>query len=265
MVQSAAQIGTGKSVTVSYRGELVLDASLPYGLVLKSWDVMEEGPTDFPHVKGADSMRRRVEGIQLAILLAVKRPPGSWATARLAWQWIADPFSQGRALVWTDARSSPVLMPYELTESDCGEVATWSTRIESHWAPRVDIAVRRVLSAAHARTDPADRLVDAVIAWENLFGTSQGETRLRITSAMTWLLEPSKAARPALQRPLKQLYDDRSKIVHGAKFDDRAMVQHGNEALVFALRSLEKLFRDRPDVLGLVDGAARSLHLILDA
>jgi hypothetical protein len=129
----------------------------------------------------------------------------------------------------------------------------------------MDISVRRVLSAAHSRTVATDRLVDAVIAWENLFGTSEGEPRLRVTAAMAWLLGSDSSSRHELQVTLKSLYDDRSKIVHGAKFDERAMSTRGGEALEFALRSLEALFRDRPDLLVLRDGAARSLALILDA
>ncbi|MDP8931854.1 MAG: HEPN domain-containing protein [Actinomycetota bacterium] len=255
----------GKSVTVSYGGELVLDSTLPYGLVVKSWKAMEKGFPDFPPVKGAGSLRRRLEGVQLAVLLAVERVAGSWATARPAWQWVADPLSQGRGLSWNDTRTPPGFMPYELTENDCHHIGEWTARIDRHWEPHVDIAVRRVLSAVHARTDPSDRLVDAVIAWENLFGTSEGEPRFRITSSMAWLLGADGASRVSLQDQLKRLYDARSKIVHGAKFEDQAMVERGNEGLVLALRSLEVLIRDRPDVLALADGAARSLRLILDA
>ena len=248
---------------MSYSGELVLETTVPFGLTVRPWDDMERGFPDFPHVSGADALRRRIEGVQLAVFLAAKRPPGSWATARLAWQWLADPLSQGRAIGWTDTRSSPGFMPHELTPNDCKEVAAWAQRIEANWTPHVDIAVRRTLSAAHARTDAADRLVDAVIAWENLFGTSEGEPRLRISAAMAWLLEESEGARRSRQDEIKRLYDDRSKIVHGARFNERAIGERANEALSLARQCLQLLFRDRPDLLELPDGAARSLRLIL--
>ena len=257
----------GKSVTVSYAGELVLETTLPYSLVIKSWDRMEKGIAgiaDFPSVKGAGTLHRRIDGVQLAALLAVDRPPGSWATARLAWQWVSDPLSPGGAIGWSNPSSLPAFMPYELSADDCQNFVEWAGRIEAHWAPHTDIAIRRILSAAHARTDPVDRLLDAVIAWENLFGTSEGEPRLRISSAMAWLLEADGAKRLILQDQLKRLYDDRSKIVHGAQFDSDAMGQRANDALLYAIRSLKALLRDRPDILGLSDGAARSLRLILD-
>lgn len=253
----------GRSVTVSYAGELVLETTVPFGVTTRPWDDMERGFPDFPHVSGAEALRRRIEGVQLAVFLTVERPPGSWATARLAWQWLADPLSQGRALGWADTRSSPGFMPYELSSEDCDAVASWAQWIDDGWTPRVDIAIRRTLSAAHARTDPADRLVDAVIAWENLFGTSEGEPRLRISAAMAWLLEAEEDERRSRQDQIKRLYDDRSKIVHGAQFDDQVIGERANDALSLARQSLQVLFRARPDLLELPDGAARSIRLIL--
>lgn len=253
----------GKSVTVSYGGEVVLETTLPYELVVRSWSSMTGPLHDFPTMTGAHAMRRAVEGIALAVLLSIERPAGSWATARLAWQWVADPLSQGRAIAWNDTPGQPAFMPYELSAGDCVDVAAWTTRLESGWKPQIDIAVRRVLSAAHVRTDAADRLVDAVIAWENLFGTSEGEPRLRVSSAMAWLLESDPEDRASRYEQIKRLYDDRSKIVHGAKFDERALGERANEALMLARTALQILFRDRVDILDLRDGAARSLRLIL--
>ena len=154
-------------------------------------------------------------------------------------------------------------MPTELSSGECEAVEFWCELVEAHWSPRVDIAVRRVLSAAHARADPADRLVDSVIAWENLFGTSEGEPRLRISAAMAWLLARSGVERQDLQREVKQLYDDRSKIVHGASFNEVAIAEKASRALELARRSLRVLLQERPELLGLPDGAARSLSLIL--
>lgn len=109
----------------------------------------------------------------------------------------------------------------------------------------------------------ADRLVDAVIAWENLFGTSQGEPRLRISAALAWLLAEDSGARETLQSQAKSLYNSRSMIVHGGKPDESELAEPANAALTIARDALRVLFRDRPDVLALPDGAARSQRLIL--
>jgi Apea-like HEPN len=255
----------GKSVTVSYAGEVVLDAHVPYQLVIRPCADLERNEHGWPPMPGAAHILRQVDALRLAVLLSVDRPPGSWVTARLAWQWHADPLSPGRSIGWSDVRSAPGFMPYHLSAEDCQQVAAWGSRIDAHWKPQIDIAVRRVLSAAHARTDPADRLVDSVIAWENLFGTSEGEPRLRVSAAMAWLLEPDAGSRLARQDQLKRLYDDRSKIVHGAPFDERRLGERANEALAVARSTLGLLFRDRPDLLGLRDGAERSLRLLLGA
>ena len=257
----------GKNVTVSYAGEVVLDTALPFALTVHEWQVGDEFPdARFPEqLEGAKALRRRSEGLQLAVLLAVERPPGRWATARFAWHWIADPTAQGRSIGWADPKSSPAFMPTELSAEECEGLRGWCNLIERHWVSTVDIAVRRVLSAAQTRSDPSDRLVDSVIAWENLFGTTEGEPRLRISSAMAWLLADSAPDRIDLQLEIKQLYDDRSKIVHGGTFNETAISEKANRALELALSSLRELFSGRSDVLALHDGSARSLKLILDS
>ncbi|MGH9187219.1 MAG: hypothetical protein ACRD0U_15610 [Acidimicrobiales bacterium] len=257
----------GRSVTVSYAGEVVLDTALPFALTVHEWRTGDEFPDcpSFEQLGGSQALRRRSEGLQLAVLLAVERPAGQWATARFTWHWIADPTAHGRSMGWADPRSSPGFMPTELSEEECQALRDWCELIEANWSSTVDIAVRRVLSAAQGRTDPSDRLVDSVIAWENLFGTSEGEPRLRISSAMAWLLADTAAGRADLQREIKQLYDDRSKIVHGGSFNETAIAEKANRALDLALSSLRALIGSRTDVLSSPDGSARSLKLILDS
>ena len=256
----------GRSVTVSYGGEVVLATSLPFALKVVVWepgDGLSNWPT-FGKLGGAEVLRRRSEGVQLGVLLAIDRPAGQWATARSSWNWIADPMSQGRSIGWNDPRASPGFMPTELSESECVALEQWCSLIESRWSTGIDIAVRRILSAAQVRNDPVDRLVDSVIAWENLFGTSEGEPRLRISAAMAWLIADTAAGREELQKEIRELYDDRSKIVHGAAFNEVAVAEKANRALDLARSSLRELFQNRPDVLSLQDGSARSLKLILD-
>lgn len=251
----------GKHVTVSYGGELVLEMELPFAVLARSEDQVDTG--QWPKLPGADDLRHRLEAVQLGALRAVARPLGSLVIARPAWTWVADPLGHGRNIGWWDTRSAPAFMPYELQPDDCAELERWCERIDTHRSAAINIAIRRVISAAHERTEPADRLVDAVIAWENLFGTSEGEPRLRITAAMAWLLEDQAPARVALQGSLKTLYDARSKIVHGGVVKDQLIAEQANDALGYALKALAALLRDRPDVLRLPDGAARSLRLIL--
>jgi Apea-like HEPN len=166
---------------------------------------------------------------------------------------------------WRDPRSAPPFLPYALSSEDAEAIGAYCAWIGERRQRSIDIAIRRAISAAHSRSSVADRLVDAVIAWENLFGTSEGEPRLRISAAMAWLLEADAQRRTQLQGRLKRLYDRRSAIVHGSADSDADIALDANAALGYAVAALAALFRERPEVLRLSDGAARSHHLILQS
>jgi hypothetical protein len=165
---------------------------------------------------------------------------------------------------WWDPKSNPGFIPYELSVDESAGLQEWASLIDKAAHPSIRVAVRGCLSAAHARADPADRLVDAVIVWENLFGTSEGEPRLRISAAMAWLLGQDGKDRRRLQLELKKLYDARSKVVHGGDVSPEELGTSALSALSYAVQILKSLFRERPEVLGLGDGASRSLAVLLD-
>ena len=225
----------GKQVTVSYAGEMVLETELPYAIRIDAVpDWASPAIPSWRPMQGYDTLRRRLEGVQLAAMLSTDREPGSWVTARLAWSWTGNPLGHGGNTGWGDPRGPIGFMPAVLSVEECADFEEWATRVDASWTGRIDIAVRRLLNAANARTDMADRLVDSVIVWENLFGTSQGEPRLRISAALAWLLEGDSAAREELQIQLKTLYDYRSKIVHGSNYDESTLGERANEALTYA-------------------------------
>lgn len=143
----------GNQATVSYAGEMVLESEIPYAVVIGGdEDLTADIPPKWPNIRGTDALRRRIEAVQLAVILATERPLGSWVTARLAWTWVGDPFGHGSNLGWSDPRSQPGFMPYALSSDECSAVAEWAGLIDAHWTPRIDIAVRRFLSAANSRT-----------------------------------------------------------------------------------------------------------------
>jgi hypothetical protein len=114
----------------------------------------------------------------------------------------------------------------------------------------VDIAVRRILEAVSERVNPIDGFVDAVIAWENLFGSTEGELTFRISAAMASLLESTPERRIERQKQLKKLYGERSRIVHGGsepKVSEALRMR--NEALSAILACLRRLYVDFPNLL----------------
>lgn len=253
----------GNQVTVSYGGELVLETTVEYALTVEPI-ADEPAPRRWPHKSRLSDLLRQTQTVQLGALLAVPRPSSQPVIARPAWTWIEDLLAFGSSISWSDTRSAPGFVPYSLRTEECQEISRFCRLIDRHRPASSDIAIRRVISAAQSRAEPADRLVDSAIAWENLFGTSEGEPRLRISAALAWLLADDAASRAALQLEAKAIYDARSKIVHGASFSDEELPELANRAFGLALDSLRTLFAERQDVLRLAGGAQRSLSLILD-
>ena len=102
---------------------------------------------------------------------------------------------------------------------------------------RLDIALTRMVRVASEDRRPADALIDAVIAWENMLG-SKSETTFKVSAALSWLLEPEDLeARRTLNARAKKIYNLRSRIVHGEVDDDMAeAAKFSKEALTLAVR-----------------------------
>lgn len=125
------------------------------------------------------------------------------------------------------------------------------------------LAISRVVRATGERRDAVDVLIDSVIAWENLFGTKDGEPTLRVTASLALLLEPDPAKRRAFRTELGKIYELRSKAVHGTSLPKQAEMPLCFRALDVAILAIRALIKERPDILAESDGGARSLRLIL--
>lgn len=67
---------------------------------------------------------------------------------------------------------------------------------------------------------------------------------------------------PRTERPAREARHQRWRV-HGGKPNESAVAEQANNALTHTRDALRALFRDRPDVLALPGGAARSLRLIM--
>lgn len=102
-----------------------------------------------------------------------------------------------------------------LTANDAEHIGEWDGLLEE-FPQGMRIGCQRLLAAVNERSSPFDGFIDAVIAWENLFGTNQ-ETTFRVCAAIAWLLEPMDAGlRTSLFKEASDLYGARSNLVHGA-------------------------------------------------
>lgn len=206
-------------------------------------------------------LRTKIDLLRLAILLS--SDDDTLISPVLEYAFVNIPISSG-----TSYTMNPFRWPFSSRNSftidadTVSRIEQWSRQIEQ-LPPSLSLGMRRLLSAATNRIDPLDSLVDAVIAWENLFGTDSGETSFRVCGALAHVLEPKDAAkRKDLFREAKQLYNVRSRLVHGSKepHQDEAE-RYADRAIQLAVQSYRAVFL-RTDLLNAPNSSARS-ELIL--
>lgn len=137
---------------------------------------------------------------------------------------------------WVHAESRPVA-PIVLSVSELERVAEIVEEL-GEVTPRLDIALSRIIRVASERRDPADALVDAVIAWENMLGSTT-ETTFKVCASLSWLLEPrDEERRRQIHSRAKKIYGLRSRLVHGAEHPDfQDSYKSAQDALALAIRA----------------------------
>lgn len=165
------------------------------------------------------------------------------------WTLLFDPLSWGLDLNWKNSFITP-LYPYSVTPKDVESIQSWSKIITSANNEKLKTAIFRILSAINERTNPVDGFIDSMIALESLFGGNT-ELNLRISSSIARLLGNSLDERKLLQGRVKELYDDRGRIVHGSdkKFNSQEIFQKRDECIKITLDCLRKIYKFRQDLI----------------
>lgn len=147
-----------------------------------------------------------------------------------------------------------------LSSEEISGLVCWAGRVATVDLSHVSIAVDRLLRALWEPEWP-DSLIDAVIAWENLVGTTT-ETAFRVTAALARLCDDEPTTRLTTRKKLAAVYDARSRLVHGDA--PRGPINgHRDQAIVIALEALRRLISTRTDLLGLAKSSARADRLLL--
>lgn len=159
------------------------------------------------------------------------------------------------------------LLPYSFgANSDFGdrssELEEWARIVDRAHAPGVDIAAKRMVSAVAHRMDRSDALIDAVMVWENLLGTSN-EVTFRVSAALAKLTERDSAKRKELRKKLSGIYSIRSRIVHGAPVDPATINSACTEAIGVAVQALRASYTKGRDWLSLSSNE-RSDEILLE-
>jgi hypothetical protein len=178
------------------------------------------------------------------------------------WRMTLDPLNFGPMLSWSDPRTAPGFAPLRLPQTTAADFSRLASAIHYKRRPDFEVAIRRAISGMTSRGDPSDALVDLVIAWENLFGSST-ELKFRISTAIAWILGAAADERSALQVEAAKIYDRRSEILHGSAPTPEEVEDSLAVAREITMRLLGVLLTDRTDVLSMTSGAARSKQAIL--
>lgn len=209
-----------------------------------------------------ERVARSVNLLRLAVLLASPEE-FFWGLIETA-SLILDPTIPGGMAYSTAAESRFALPSHEIDSHGCERIAGWHQTVDSLYPANLDVAMRRVLTAASDRPDPVDSFVDAVVAWENCFGSSTDAT-FRVSAAIARLLEDAAEERLSRQKELSKLYGKRSRVVHGALHPGvEQALEWRDSALRTAVECLRVLLADRPELVNLTS-EERCTRILLDA
>lgn len=247
----------GGTTTINYSGDIVVEMRVPYAMLIGEHDLRIGWPDEM--VASVRAVDHAVENLRLGLLLA---DPKRRRVIHTSWVATIDPFSQAHHASWNDMSRAVNLMPTQLTESDTQSWKDQAKSIGTHRVPTIGVAIRRMLAAVAERRSPEDILVDAVIVWENLFG-ARSETTLRVTSSLAWLLGSSPEDRKTRQKAYKDIYNFRSRVVHGdSRVDQAKLQQYAMDAVDISIEALSEIFNTRPDLLKIAKSEDRSLEIM---
>jgi len=130
-------------------------------------------------------------------------------------------------------------------------VREWCERIDAldpELLARIDIAIDRIIASVSEHADAGDGLIDAVMVWENLFGSKQ-ETTFKVTAALTVLTVRDPAQRKRRFAELQSAYNKRSELVHGQPVSTAELHAARATAIDAGLAALRVLLDKRTDLL----------------
>jgi hypothetical protein len=253
----------GAPIHVNYDGDVLLEYEFPYKVKF----VTPAADSDVHIAEWPDDMylpmeiEQTIVRLRFSLVMAVNRDYRVQLVP--TWRRYEEALMTGWSFSWNDPRQGTSITPTRLAQTEVDEWRKWYELLSSKPAMRIELALTRILRAIAERREPSDVLIDSVIAWENLFGTKEGEPTFRVTTCLAKLLEQDGQARLKLKTRLGKIYALRSKVVHGSGVLKRDEYPLCTEALDVAIEAVRILIGTRTDILNLADGALRSAELLL--
>lgn len=181
---------TGDKIEISDAGDVIFETNVSIRMQVS------DGGTGWS-TEAVEDLGELIDKVRLSFALAVTRP--TKPIIYTMWTTTLFPFGGMQPFPLTDPQFMAPRTPTLLTEDEIGAWSDWIGILTSADMSRLKVAMTRTLRAMTERQDPNDRLIDAVIAWESLFGATN-ESTLRVSSSLARLLHPSGERREVAQK-----------------------------------------------------------------
>lgn len=254
-------------VPKSDQTEAVLTFEVPFKLLAKKKvpdddSFLDHGPY-VPHVeKWRNGLQEAINLRLLAIMLA--STSGHRAAAIVISQSVFDPISMMPHMSWQEHAPATTAEKVCIAREEAEQIQIWTEKVLREQPKNLGVAMRRIISAVGTRMDPVDGLVDAVLAWENMFSGTP-ETSLRVCGSLAILLEPDDFnKRNSLYGELAKIYGTRSDIVHGKANEPSTaqVLEQRARAVEIAVQAMRRLY-EFPDLLQAENSSVRGKNVML--
>ena len=178
----------------------------------------------------------------------------------MTWRTTILPFDSGGW--YSYSLTMPNFSPGINFDHRVSELERWAGIVNQEHVEEIDIAAKRLVSAVAHRTNKTDALIDAVMVWENLLGTSN-EVTFRVSAALSKLIETDSTRRMEVKKNLSSIYSVRSRVVHGSQVDANKVASASSEAIETAVNSLRESYLKGKDWLSLKSNE-RSDQILLE-
>jgi hypothetical protein len=166
---------------------------------------------------------------------------------------------------FTDPNFMAMRIPTLLSDEEIASWRRWINIMMAEDMSHLKVAMTRTLRAMTERRDPYDRLIDAVIAWESLFGGST-ESTLRVSASLARMMHPAGQDREVAGELYRKIYGARSDIVHANRTNTTIgkIEEYGRTAIDVSLKIMADILTTHKALLPL-KSSTRSTRVLLGA
>jgi hypothetical protein len=247
---------TGDQIEITDAGDIIFETN-----VRAKFELNADGNGWSIH--SLDDLGDLIDRVRLAFTLAVERPARPvifimWAKTLLP-TGVIDPHP------FTDPKFMASRVPTLLGDEEIASWNRWINIITSADISHLKVAMIRTLRAMTERLDAYDRLIDAVIAWESLFG-AHTENTLRVSASLARMLHSAGQGREDARVLYGKIYQARSDIVHAnpTKTTTTQVEQYAGTAIDVSLKTIACILTTHTDLLPL-RSSTRSTRVLLGA